>query len=125
MRGILLLFLVSTCLAKDVRNDFDPATDFSRFRTFSFVKGIDVGHSGVLDDPLTRERVANFISGALEARGLREVPSDEKYDLAVRYWLAKLDKRELHPDLTALLIDLIDVKTKERSESTSPRSIRT
>ncbi len=106
MRLAVLLLTVGAAagFAKDeARNDFDPAIDFSRYRTFSFVKGVDVGHTGVLDDPVVRERVKNFVSGAMETRGLREVPQDEKYDLAVRYWLARLDKSEVKPTLSSSL----------------------
>jgi hypothetical protein len=76
----------------DVKNDFDPQADFGRFRTFCFVGGFELEKSGLLSDPENRERIKNFISGGLELRGLKEVPKDERYDLAVRYWVARRDK---------------------------------
>lgn len=90
-------------MGADFHNDFDPGADFSRYRTFAFVKGVDMGHSGVLNDPAVRERVRNFIAGALETRNLREVPADENYDLAVRFWVAKQDKSEVHTTWTPSL----------------------
>jgi hypothetical protein len=82
------------CCGGQVRNDFDPAVDFSRFKTFTFVGGHDPEHSGWLDEPGMRERFKNFIGGALEARGLHEVPIDEKYNLAVRFWVARRQKQD-------------------------------
>jgi len=74
--------------AAKTRNDFDPGADFSTFKTFSLITGIDLNKTGLLDDPERRMRVANFVSGILEKRGLREIPRDEKHDLAVRVWVA-------------------------------------
>lgn len=95
MRIVLVLTSAIACLANEAKNDFDPAVDFSRYRSFAFVAGIDAGHTGLLDNPTVRERLRNFIAGALESRGLREVPRDEKFDLAIRYWAAKQDKSAL------------------------------
>ena len=83
------------CLAGNVKNDFDPDVDFSRYHTFSFIGGKDIGRSGWLDDPDMRERFKNFISGALEMRGLKEVPKDENFSLAVRYWVARRQKQDV------------------------------
>jgi hypothetical protein len=91
-----LLLLCSAALVRgDVKNDFDPEVDFSRFRTFTFVGGVDLAKNGFLSVPENRERVKNFISGVMELRGYREVPRDGKYDLAVRYWVARRDKSEV------------------------------
>ncbi|HVO98704.1 MAG TPA: DUF4136 domain-containing protein [Bryobacteraceae bacterium] len=81
--------------AGEAKNDFDPDVDFSRFHTFSFIGGKDIGRSGWLDEPEMRERFKNFISGALEARGLKEVPKDANYSLAVRYWVARRQKQDV------------------------------
>jgi hypothetical protein len=95
MRFAILIAAAIAASANEAKNDFDPQVDFSRYRTFAFVEGIDAGHTGLLKDPVVRERLANFISGALETRSLREVPRDEKFDLAIRYWAAKQDKSEV------------------------------
>jgi hypothetical protein len=86
---------VSPCLAGNFKNDFDPDVDFSRFHTFTFIGGKDIERSGWLDDPEMRERFKNFISGALEMRGLKEVPKDGNYSLAVRYWVARRQKQDV------------------------------
>jgi hypothetical protein len=87
----LALFQFSTVEAK-TRSDFDPEARFSAFKTFAFVAGIDLGKTGLMDDPDTRTRIANFVSGILETRGLQEVPRDQKHDVAVRVWIALRDR---------------------------------
>jgi hypothetical protein len=80
--------------AGKVTTDFDPAIDFSRFKTYSFVTAAELTKTGILSDPAVRERVMNFVTGILETRGIKEVPLDQKYDLAIRYWVALQPKRE-------------------------------
>ena len=90
------LLTATTCLAGGkARNDFEPDVDFSRYHTFCFIGGKDIGRSGWLNDPVMRERFKNFISGALETRGLKEVPKDENYNLAVRFWVARRAKQDV------------------------------
>ncbi len=101
MKPTLILFIVVACLwaapcrAGNVKNDFDPAADFTRFKTFTFIGGKDLERSGWLDDPEIRERFKNFISGALEMRGMAEVPKDAPHDLEIRYWVARRAKQEV------------------------------
>ena len=91
-----LLLSTAPCLAGGkAKNDFDPDVDFTKFHTFSFIGGKDIANSGWLNDPEMRERFKNFISGALEMRGLKEVPHDEKYSLAVRFWVARKAKQDV------------------------------
>jgi hypothetical protein len=45
-------------------------------------------------------RIANFVSGTLERRGLREIPRDEKHDLAVRVWVAVRNRESVTTTLT-------------------------
>ncbi len=80
--------LFAAQLSAKTKNDFDPEADFSNLKTFSLVAGIDLSKAGIMDDPEKRMRIANFVSGTLERRGLREVPRDEKHDLAIRVWVA-------------------------------------
>ena len=93
LAGVVLW--VAPCVAGEARNDFDPDIDFSRFKTFAFIGGHDLENSGWLDEPEMRERFKNFISGALEMRGLMEVPKDQAHSLAVRYWVARRQKQDV------------------------------
>lgn len=93
---VLVVVLLASCLlrAGNVETDFDPAVDFSRFKTFSFVGEQEITRTGLLSDPTIRERLKNFIAGAMEPVGLHEVPIDQKYSLAVRYWVTRQQKKE-------------------------------
>ena len=84
-----LLLGAFTALAGDVKTDFNPDVDFTVHKTFSFVGGQEMTKTGLLADPVMRERIKNFISGAMELRGMKEVPRDQKHSLAVRYWVAR------------------------------------
>ena len=90
--------LLAPCHAGSYKNDFDPDVDFSRFKTFAIVEGHDFEKSGWLDEPEMRERFGNFVSGALEMRGLAQVPKDAPHDLAVRFWVARRAKQEVTVD---------------------------
>jgi hypothetical protein len=92
LAGVLLGAL--TVLAGDVKTDFNPDVDFTVHKTFSFVGGQEMTKTGLLADPVMRERIKNFISGAMELRGMKEVPRDQKHSLAVRYWVARKMKTE-------------------------------
>jgi hypothetical protein len=93
VKALLYLALGLPLLAGDAKNDFFPDADFLRYKTFSFVPIGGTHLTGVMADPDNRERIKNFISGALSTRGLHEVPRDAPHDLDIRYWLA-LEHRE-------------------------------
>jgi hypothetical protein len=103
---IIAISAVAMCTAPvragDAKNDFDPNADFSRFKTFAIIGGKDLERSGWLDEPEMRERFKNFISGALEMRGLSEVPKDAPHNLAVRFWVARRAKQ----DVTVIGMDM-------------------
>jgi hypothetical protein len=92
---IALALTVTPCLAGSAKNDFDPGVDFSRFKTFAFVGGHNLDGSDWLDEPEMRDRFRNFISGALEMRGLLEVPNDLNPGLAVRFWVGRRQKQDV------------------------------
>src|SRR3954464_2256490 len=92
---IICLAQVSFPVLADVRNDFEPDAPFPQYKTFSFVKGIELDRGTLLQDPDVRERIKNLISGTLEIRGLQEIPRDQKHDLAIRYWLSRSNKQDV------------------------------
>jgi hypothetical protein len=92
---IITLLSAAALFASDARNDFDPAVNFSKFNTFSFIGGHELERSGILANPATRERIKNFISGVMETRGLMEVPPDENPTLDVRYWVSVRQKQDI------------------------------
>ncbi len=95
IRLALVLAVAISLQAVDFRNDFDPDGKFSQFKTFCFVQGIELDKAGLLNQPGMRERMMNLISGVLQNRSMNEVPIDQKFDLAVRYWVARQQKTEV------------------------------
>ncbi len=93
--GIALLIFLAPCNAGSAKSDFDPDVDFLRYKTFVIVGGLDLEHSGWLDEPEMHERFKNFVSGALETRGLLEVPAGSQATLAVRFWVARRQKEDV------------------------------
>ncbi|HUN60446.1 MAG TPA: DUF4136 domain-containing protein [Candidatus Sulfotelmatobacter sp.] len=67
--------------------DFDPNLDFSRFKTFAYLGGVE--HLSMM--PLNPDQIHDEIHAAvtreLTKRGLKEVNPNEHPDLAVRYWV--------------------------------------
>jgi len=91
-----LAMFTASLHAGSAKNDFDPDIDFSRFKTFTIIGGQDLDRSGWLSEPEMRERFKNFVGGALETRGLVEVPNDDsKSQLAVRFWVARRAKQDV------------------------------
>jgi Domain of unknown function (DUF4136) len=92
---VILFASLSPCRAGEATNDFDPDVDFTQYRTFAIIGGLDPARSGWLDEPDAHERFKNFVSGALETRGLVEVPVGDKASLAVRFWVARRQKEDV------------------------------
>jgi Domain of unknown function (DUF4136) len=86
----LCLFLLALILAplatakKSV--DFDPSLDFSKFKTFAYIGGVNSLEFRQLNPEYITDKVHAGVSQALIARGLKEVKPDQQPDLVVRYW---------------------------------------
>lgn len=80
----LLLFIVPAA-AKTVV-DFDPNANFSRFKTFAFIGGVEHLNMLQLNPDLIKDKVHQIASSELIKKGLREVQPNENPDLVVRYW---------------------------------------
>ncbi len=91
---LALALLLAGC-ATNYRNDYDPAVDFTKYRTFAIGEGQDLGKTGLLDNALTRRRVTSLIETRLSARGLREVAPDANPDLRVDYRVGNQEKQEV------------------------------
>jgi hypothetical protein len=85
--GVMLgaLFLALPVQAKVVV-DFDPNLDFSRYKTYAFIGGVENLVAIQLNPDLIENRMHHSVSRELDKRGLREVRPDENPDLVVRYW---------------------------------------
>ena len=93
--NIIFLACAVGCTSIDVKTDFDPTVDFSRFKTFAFAGFTDLNQSGVLNNTLTRRRLETVISGELVKKGLRQAGVDENPDVLVHYWMGVTEKQTL------------------------------
>ena len=79
------LFLALPLRAKVVV-DFDPNLDFSKYKTYAFIGGVENLVMIQLNPDLIENRMHHSVSRELDKRGLREVKPEENPDLVVRYW---------------------------------------
>ena len=91
----MVLFWAQACTTIDVKTDFDPSADFTRFHTFAFAGLTDITKTGLLDNSLVRKRIEAAVLRELTKKGLREVKIDERPDLLVHYWLGTKDKQRV------------------------------
>lgn len=68
----LLLSLVSTTLAQDVRYNFDSSEDFSKFKIYKWVDVKGADHA----NELTEKQIMQSIDSQLAAKGLQRTDSD-------------------------------------------------
>ena len=77
--AVAVLLSGAITLAQNTTYDFDRTTDFSRFRTYAWVRGT------VLPDEFNHTRVVNAVSTQLAAKGLSQVGEGANPDLFVAY----------------------------------------
>jgi hypothetical protein len=136
--SVLALMLASPVLPKTLI-DFDPNLDFSKFKTFAYLGGVEHLAMMPLNPDQIRDEIHAAVTRELTKRGLKEVNPNQRPDLAVRYWVNTQAEGNYAPtgdwngfalymgdywaytiDLMnaqdiqggSLLIDLIDVKAK-------------
>ena len=81
------------CMGPKVRTDFDPAADFTTFRTYAFAGLTDLNQGGVLNNSLIRKRLEQMVGEQLSSKGLRQVGLEEHPDLLVHNWVAIKEKQ--------------------------------
>jgi Domain of unknown function (DUF4136) len=85
---LLAIFLLPwpiTANAK-VQVDFNPEIDFSKYKTFAYIGGVENLVMLQLNPELINDRVHRAVTREMTAKGLREVQSSDNPDLVVRYW---------------------------------------
>jgi|WetSurSiteA1Bulk_404760.scaffolds.fasta_scaffold121095_1 hypothetical protein len=86
----LVLFCFCALLqAQDVKYNFDPGTDFSKYKTYKWVDVPDAKYP----DQLTSNMIKQSIDGQLALKGLTKT-DDDKADLYVAYQIAVSEERE-------------------------------
>src|SRR5262245_51189733 len=89
-----MLFTLQACTSIDVKTDFDPSADFSKFHTFAFAGVTDINKGGILDNSLMRKRLESIVGRELESKGLQHVGIDQNPDLLVHYWVGVAEKQQ-------------------------------
>jgi Domain of unknown function (DUF4136) len=87
--GAVLLFCLLAGLGPQARAkmyvDFNPNLDFSSYKTFAYIGGVEHLAMQQLNPNEIRDNVHEAVARELTKRGLREVNRQEKPDLVVRY----------------------------------------
>jgi hypothetical protein len=82
----LLTLLAPLSLAAKTTVDFDPGMDFSKFKTFAFIGGVERMVMLPVNPDLINNRLHRAVARELTRKGLREVQPGENPDLVIRYW---------------------------------------
>lgn len=83
---LALLFCMTLPAAGKVVVDFDPAVDFSKFKTFTFIGPVENLVMTQVNPDLINPQFHRMVVRELGKKGLREVNPDQNPDLVVRYW---------------------------------------
>ena len=77
--------LLTSCSSIDVKSDFDPNTDFLRYRTFAVKKDARIPGDALAESDFTQKRVFAAIETVLMQKGLRVVAPDEAELIVLSY----------------------------------------
>lgn len=84
--GLLVLLTAGLPAMAKVEVDFNPDLDFSQFKTYAYIGGVEHLVMLQLNPELINDRVHRAVQRELTKNGLREVQPSENPDLVVRYW---------------------------------------
>ena len=84
--GLLVLLMAGLPAMAKVEVDFNPDLDFSQFKTYAYIGGVEHLVMLQLNPELINDRVHRAVQRELTKKGLREVPPSQNPDLLVRYW---------------------------------------
>jgi hypothetical protein len=83
---VLLMLCAATAGAK-LAVDFNPNLDFSKYKSFAYIGGVESLVRMQLNPELLNNRIHRAVVRELTGKGLREVQPEENPDLVVRYWV--------------------------------------
>jgi hypothetical protein len=87
LTGLLLVLLCVLPAGAKVATDFNPHLDFSKFKTFAYIGGVEQLLRMQVNPDLLKNRIHRSVLRELTSKELREVQPDENPDLVVRYWV--------------------------------------
>lgn len=82
----LASFVVVSPLPAKTVVDFNPNLDFSKYKTFAFVGGVENLLMFQVNPGLVTDRIHRTVTRELTKKGLREVQPGQNPDLIVRFW---------------------------------------
>lgn len=84
-----LLFVLPWAMAANAKmaTDFNPNLDFTKYKTFAYIGGLESLVRMQLNPELLNNRIHRAVVRELTGKGLREVQPEENPDLVVRYWV--------------------------------------
>jgi hypothetical protein len=86
LMGILSLLMAFPVSAK-LATDFDPNLDFSRFKTFAFIGGVEQLARLQLNPDQLKNQIHRAVTRELTSKGFHEVTPEQDPDLVVRYFV--------------------------------------
>jgi Domain of unknown function (DUF4136) len=90
----LTLFFISLPLRADQKDtDFDPHTDFLKFKTFTLRQAQIDAKTPELNSPLVRKKIEDALRAQLTAKGLTEVQN--RPDLVVNFRFGAANRRQV------------------------------
>lgn len=84
--GLLSFLFAALPVPAKSATDFDPNLDFSKFKSFAFLGGVQNMVMLQVPQDLMYLRIHHAVTRELSKKGLREVQPNENPDLVVRYW---------------------------------------
>jgi len=94
---VLALVACSLTLAQDVRTNYMPGTDFSKYHTYSWVNDVQgVPAVGGRPDQILDAQVKQAIDSQMVAKGFTKVEDGSKADLLVGYKLAIDQEKQIN-----------------------------
>jgi hypothetical protein len=87
LTGLLFVLLWAMATNAKMATDFNPNLDFTKYKTFAYIGGVESLVRMQLNPELLNNRIHRAVMRELTARGLREVQPEENPDLVVRYWV--------------------------------------
>jgi hypothetical protein len=83
---LALLSGLALSLSAKTSIDFDPNIEFSKFKTFAYIGGVENLVAIQINPDLINIRFHHMVVRELEKKGLHEVNPGQNPDLIVRYW---------------------------------------
>ncbi|HET7107302.1 MAG TPA: DUF4136 domain-containing protein [Candidatus Acidoferrum sp.] len=87
LRGLLFILLWAMATNAKMATDFNPNLDFTKYKTFAYIGGVESLVRMQLNPDLLNNRIHRAVARELTGKGLREVQPEENPDLVVRYWV--------------------------------------